>query len=296
MLSLDWMRADAPYMPIASAGLLAVLGPHDPAATVRWAGGESRSRLLLDCRLDLDEVAAVIADAPLPDIGAVPWPTANPQALGPSLQKTRHPLGAYRELVRRAGPLEARLLRAIATDQVMGDDGIPSRTRLLRGAKSDISAFKPRKRPTASRLVDELRDGPMFTSENFGSSLGLIPELHTFGGTTGRNPSDINASSALLSLLLLHGILDLPPGTGARRGRRVVGGPLFTESGALSWPRWTFAAGPRALRALFSFAAIHDQSPDVRVLRARGVDAVFRSESKKISTTVSVFRWGRRVA
>ena len=299
MLQLDWMRADAPYMPIATAGLLAIVEEVDPAVTAFWATDRATSRLRIDSSLDLVAIAAAIAHAPLPDVSAPAWPTTKPQALGPSLRTLEPPsrrLGAYRELVAAAGPQEARLLRGIATDQVLDADGVPSRTRLLRGAKSDLSAFKPLRQVSPKLLEDELRAGPAFVPGDSGAALGLVPEVQTFGGTTGRKPADVGAASALLSRLLRHGILALPPTSGSRRGRRVIGGPLFTERGELSWPRWTIPWGLRELRALFVLAAIHDLHPDARSLRERGIDAVFRSKPQQLSTTVAVFRWGRRVA
>src|ERR1035438_2670933 len=129
------MRADAPYMPIATVGLLAVVSELDPAVTATWAADGPARRLQIETALDIEEIATAIAQAPLPDVSAPHWPTANPQALGPSLRTTPHPLDAYRKLVAAAAPPEARLLRAIATDQVLAADGVPSRTRLLRGAK-----------------------------------------------------------------------------------------------------------------------------------------------------------------
>jgi hypothetical protein len=122
-----------------------------------------------------------------------------------------------------------------------------------------------------------------------------VPEVQTFGGTTGRKPADVGAASPLLSRLLRHGILALPPSSGSRNGHRVVGGPLVTEQGELSWPRWTIPCGARQLRVLFSLATVHDPDPDARALRERGIDAVFRSQPQQLSTTVAVFRWGRRV-
>jgi len=289
------MRADAPYMPIATAGLLAVISEVDAAVTATWVFDGPARRLRVVSTLDVEEIAIVIAEAPLPDVSAPRWPTAKPQALGPSLRTTERPLDAYRGLVATAAPLEARLLRGIATDQVRADDGGPSRTRLLRGAKSDLSAFKALKRVPAQQLAGELRDGPAFLPGDSGAALGLVPEVQTFGGTTGRKPADVGAASALLSRLLRHGILALPPSSGSRRGRRVVGGPLVTEEGELSWPRWTISCGLTELRVLFSLAAVHDPAPDARTLRERGIDAVFRSRPQELSTTVSVFRWGRRV-
>lgn len=295
-MQLDWMRADAPYMPIATAGLLAVVSQADPAVTAAWAVDGGARRLHIASALDVDQIATAIAEAPLPDVSAPGWPTANPQALGPSLRTTERPLDAYRVLLARSAPPEAKLLRGIATDQVLDDDRVPSRTRLLRGAKSDLSAFKALRRVRAEHLAAELRDGPAFLPGDSGAALGLVPELQTFGGTTGRKPADVGAASALLSRLLRHGILALPPSSGSRRGRRVVGGPLVSEEGELSWPRWTISCGLSELRVLFCLAAVHDPEPDAHALRERGIDAVFRSRPQQLSTTVAVFRWGRRVA
>jgi hypothetical protein len=295
MMALDWMRADAPYMPIATVGLLSVLASIDPATTAKWVAEGSASRLRIACSLGADDIASAIADAPLPDVTAPQWPTKKPQALGPSLRTTDDPLAAYRELLASAEVPERRLLRAIATDQVLDDGGVPARTRLLRGAKSDLSAFKPLKRAPVDLLTRELLHGPEFRPGDSGAALGLVPELQTFGGTTGRDPSGVGAESALLSRLLRHGILALPPSSGSRRGRRVVGGPLATEQGDLSWPRWTIPCGVRELRVLLSLATVHQPEPDSRSLRERGIDAVYRSSLHSLSTTVAVFRWGRRV-
>ena len=296
-MQLDWMRADAPYMPIATVGLLAVLSELDPTVTAAWTIDGAARRLRIESVLDIDEIATGIADAPLPDVSALSWPTSHPQALGPSLRTTPHPLDAYRELIAMATPIEAKLLRALATDHMVDADGVPSRTRLLRGAKSDLSAFKTKvlKRAQVELLERELLHGPVFVSGDSGAALGLVPEVQTFGGTTGRKPADVGAESALLSRLLRHGILALPPSSGSRRGRRVVGGPLVTEEGELSWPRWTIPCGWRELRVLFSLAAVHDPVPNPAALRQRGIDAVFRSGPQQLSTTVAVFRWGRRV-
>lgn len=294
-MQLDWMRADAPYMPIATAGLLAIVSQVDPEVIATWAIEGPARRLRIASSLDLDEIAAAIAEAPLPDTSAPRWPTTKPQALGPSLRTTSRPLDVYRELVGAAAPLEAKLLRAIATDQVLDASNTPSRTRLLRGAKSDLSAFKALKPVSVQHLASELRNGPVFLPGDSGAALGLVPELQTFGGTTGRRPESVGAASALLSRLLRHGILALPPSSGSRNGRRVVGGPLVTEQGELSWPRWTIPCGLRELRVLFSLATVHDSEPNAGALRDRGIDAVFRSRPHQLSTTVAVFRWGRQV-
>lgn len=294
-LELGWLRDDAPYMPIVVQGLLTVLHPHDPGVRARWSTG-SAPALRVTTSLALGQVAQTVFQTPLPDVASIPWPTRKPQALGPSLATTSDPQAAYRALLDGATGAERLLLRAIATDQVVDDRGVPARTRLLRGAKSDLSGFRPLGRTTASRLAGELRDGPDFLPGESGVLLGLVPEVQTFGGTTGRHASGVGAESALLARLLRHGILALPPTSALRRGRRVVGGPLVSLGGELSWPRWTIDCGPRALRVLFGLAAVHEELPDRRVLEASGVDAAYRATPQPLSTTVSVFRWGRRVA
>jgi hypothetical protein len=295
-IDLPWMRDDAPYMPIVTQGLLVALGPSDPLVRAVWTDEAGALSLRILTRLTFEEVAQAVLDAPLPDVSAVSWPTPDAQALGPALVATGDPLGAYRALVARAGPLEARLLRAIATDQVLNEQGGPSRSRLLRGVKSDLSAFGPLRRTTADALALELREGPDFRSGKSGAMLGLVPEVQTFGGTTGRHASVVGAESALLARLLRHGILALSPTGAVRKGRRIVGGPLISDERELSWPRWTMPCGARALRVVFGLSCIHASRPEPVQLRASGIDAVFRATPQQLSTTVAVFRWGRRIA
>jgi len=295
-LELRWMRGDAPYMAIATQGLLTVLAPSDPGVTARWSTVVGAPTLVLETTLDAGQIAQTMLDAPLPDVAAVAWPTRDPQALGPSLATTEDPQAAYRLLLETSGETERRLLRAIATDQVVDANGVPARTRLLRGAKSDLSAFGRLRRTTAAALEAELRDGPDFRPGKSGTMLGLVPEVQTFGGTTGREASGVGAESALLARLLRHGILALPPTSAVQRGGRRVGGPLISDDRELSWPRWSVPCGPKALRVLLGLASIHVSHPKPEALRATGIDAVFRAAPQQLSTTVSVFRWGRRVA
>jgi hypothetical protein len=294
--TLGWMRDDAPYMPIATLGLLRVIVARDRAATAWWTSEVEGSRLTLSTSLDVDAIAEAVVEAALPDVSAPSWPAPKPQALGPVLLKTARPLATYRRLVADAGPSERRLLRAIATEQVLEAGGAPSRTRLLRGAKSDLSVFAPLRKARVADIAAELTSGLDFRPGSSGAALGLAPEVQTFGGTTGRTPSGVGAESALLSRLLRHGLLALPPTSAVWHGRRMVGGPLMSEPGRLCWPRWTIPCDPRELRVLFGLASIHREIPRIAELRPRGIDAVFRASTEKLSDTVQAFRWGRRVA
>ena len=64
-MQLDWMRADAPYMPIATVGLLAIVSEADPTVAATWVVDGSAHRLRIETALDVEEIATAIAEAPL---------------------------------------------------------------------------------------------------------------------------------------------------------------------------------------------------------------------------------------
>lgn len=189
------------------------------------------------------------------------------------------------------------MLRAIVTDAALDDKGVPGRNRLLRGVKADLSAAAAEpKQSDPESLAVELVSGPRFVGTESGLGLGLVPEVQTFGGTTGRDASTVGAYSPLLYLLIWHGLLALPP-IAVRRGiRRTVGGPLITSPDSISWPRWQLPMSARALRSCFTWAEIHRDVPDINRLKPLGIDAVYRAQTVELSTMVSVFRWGEQVA
>lgn len=304
MLELAWMRPEAPYMPIATAGLLAILNEQGPHARAHWDGEADDAVLCVDTPLDTDAVAEAIVSAPWPSLERIQWPNdGHGQALKPTLKGCADPLRTFRELVRSSPSLEACLLRAILTDGVLDGEGLPARSRLLRGVKSDLSSVeRAPKRVTATGLASELREGPEFRSGQSGLGLGLVPEVQTFGGTTGPDASTVGAHSPLLYRLLWRGIMALPPVPVVRGRHRVVGGPLVTEPDVISWPQWRIPVGLRSLRTLFALEAIHKDVGGLETrgtngayLRARGIDAVYRSKAVALNNMVAVFGWGARV-
>jgi hypothetical protein len=295
---LPWMPAHAPYMPIATVGLLALLAEHKLEARAWWSDAASRTPTLqIDVPLNVTEVAQLIADAPRPQLERIQWPDGKwSQGLKPTLKLTGEPVRAFQDLLATAPPLERRLLRAILTDGVLDNDGVPARSRLLRGVKADLSSIaEPPKRITVEGLAAELRDGPDFRSGKSGLGLGLVPEVQTFGGTTGRDASSVGAYSTLLYLLLWRGIMELPPLPVMRGFRCVVGGPLVTEPDVLSWPRWRIPTGLRSLRTLLCLNAIHRKVLARHYLLERGIDAVYRVRAVPLNNMVAVFRWGEQV-
>lgn len=303
-VELTWMRPHAPYMPIATAGLLAVLEEHGHHAKGHWDGEGDEAILRVDGSLDADGIATVLADAPWPSLERIDWPDGkHGQALKPTLKGLQRPAEGFRRLVQTSPPLEAALLRAILTDGVLDGEGLPARSRLLRGVKADLSCVQSRpKRVSAAGLATELREGPEFRSGQSGLGLGLVPEVQTFGGTTGPEASTVGAYSPLLYLLLWRGIMALPPVAVVRGRYRAVGGPLVTARDVLSWPRWRIPVGLRSLRTLFVLEAIHSEPSDRKrraensaYLHARGIDAVYRSRAVALNSMVAVFGWGERV-
>lgn len=297
MIDLRWMRPNAPYMPIATVGMLALLEQHGHEGSAHWTNDTAIPTLRISTPLDYEAIGELLADAPWPALDRIPWPGGRwSQGLKPTLKAIGDPAQSFRSLVDHAPTLEASLLRAIVTDGVLDGDGIPARSRLLRGVKADLSSIsKPPKRIKAAALAAELRDGADFRSGESGLGLGLVPEVQTFGGTTGPEASTVGAYSALLYLLLWRGIIALPPVPVVRGRRRAVGGPLVTGPDVLSWPQWRFPTDLKALRSLLSLASIHADEPDERELRARGIDAVYRARAVPLNNMVAVYRWGERV-
>jgi hypothetical protein len=297
-LELTWMRANAPYMPIATMGLLALLHEQGHDATAYWDETPSGVvALRIDVELDAGVIGRLIAQAPWPSLDRIDWPEGKySQGLKPTLKAAADPLYEFGRLVETSPPLEQALLRAVLCDGVLDGDGVPARSRLLRGVKSDLSSVKnPPKRLTAEGLGAELLEGPEFRNGESGLGLGLVPEVQTFGGTTGPDASTVGAYSPLLYLLLWRGVIALPPVPVMRGHHRAVGGPLVTEPDVLSWPRWRIPVGLRALKTLFSLGAIHQRSPDHGYLRERGIDVVYRARAMPLNSMVAVFRWGERV-
>ncbi|HVY76891.1 MAG TPA: hypothetical protein VG898_00105 [Solirubrobacterales bacterium] len=315
---LPWVPDRAPYMPVASVGLLQVLRSADPGAALGWPDpGDPFAPpvLTLRTRLSIERTAEEIVSAPWPRLDALEWPARPSQAIKPSLHKQvgdaedgMAAVHAWRALAglppgSDSGRVEDvdraaahALVAALLTDGVLDESGLPGRNRLLRGVKSDLSGVaKPPKAKTVE-IADELKHGMAWTSGSSGLGLGLVPEVQTFGGTTGPTPSAVGAYSKLLYYLCWHGIMAMPPYAVRRGPQTIVGGPLFADAATLSWPIWSMPLRRTALIALFGLEPVHAPEPDRELLRAHGIQAVFRSRAREINTMISVFGWGDRVA
>lgn len=297
-VELRWMRPDAPYMPVATVGILSALKAADVRATARWRMEKVRHVLSIETSLEPTEIVEAILAAPWPDLDAIPWQSKPGQAIKSVLGGFEDPIGELNRLKNGSGPAERCFLTALVTDSVLDDKGLPVRSRLLRGVKSDLSGVKEKVPMKPGNLLTELLQGPQWRNGKSGRGLGLVPEVQTFGGSTGRKPADVGSHSPLLYRLLWLGIMALPPIGVVRRGSRMVGGPLVSDGETMAWPVWESIADLRGLRALFSMEAVLDPqswSQEDGQLDALGVTAIYSSEAVPINNMISVFRWGRRV-
>lgn len=312
---VSWVSPRAPYMPVAAVGLLDVLAAADPHVALGWQPSEDPPgppQLTLSTALPLEDVADTIATSPWPQLDVLDWRATPGQAIKPTLKKLAdsdtEALSYWRRLAGFATPptidtstdsvrvATQRLVAALLTDGVLDSDGLPGRNRLLRGVKADLSGVTKPPKMTPDEIAEELANGPVWAPGSSGLGLGLVPEVHTFGGTTGPTPSNVGAFSKLLYRLCWHGIMAMPP-FGAKHGARtIIGGPLFSDATTMSWPVWSMPLRRTALVALFGLAAVHAVDPDPELLRAHGIQAVFRSRAREINTMISVFGWGDRVA
>lgn len=313
-MELGWMQQNAPYMPVVSAGLLGLLEDAGVPATLVWRENDSPSLpplLTLHVDLNLDEVAQRIIDAPWPDPETWDERLAAGQAIKPILGAAEDPVDEWWDLAQLNGfphsvngidgggdAGSVKFVRSLLTEAVVDKDGIPIRNRLLRGVKADLSGVRDRGdiKISAEAIAHEISDGPSLARGSTGRGLGLVPNIQTFGATTGREPSGVGGFSPLLYILCWHGIMEMPPICVMHRSMRKVGGPLFSSPDTLSWPVWSFSVDRRSIRALFGLAAIHADWPDLTLLRSRGVSAVFRSQARPINNMIDAFGWGRRVA
>jgi hypothetical protein len=314
---LAWMAPQAPYAPVACVGLLDALHESDPRAAASWEGhgdGVAPPAMTIHTTLSVAGMAEAVMATPWPALDSLDWGVRPGQAIKPTLQKLVEGAGrdadapaAWRRLARldgshdgRAGDersrAAARLISALLTDGALDGAGLPGRSRLLRGVKADLSGVGKPPSTRVEELENELRHGPVWTSGSSGLGLGLVPEVQTFGGTTGPDPSSVGAYSKLLYRLCWLGIMAMPPYGVARGPQVVVGGPLFATPDTLSWPIWNAALGKVALITLFGLAAVHEPEPDRDLLRAHGITAAFRSRARALNTMISVFGGGDRVA
>ncbi|MBA3585721.1 MAG: hypothetical protein H0W36_14600, partial [Gemmatimonadetes bacterium] len=167
-------------MPVATAGLLSALEDAGYPANAWWEETDQALRLRLDTELTPDHIGELLADAEWPSPDRIPWPpgaaASGAQAIKPVLERQESPADAFRRMVADAPPVEARFLLSLLTDGALDNNGVPSRSRLLRGVKADLSGISNRPRTaTDTQLSAELTSGPDFLKGSSGLGLGLVP-------------------------------------------------------------------------------------------------------------------------
>lgn len=294
--ALPWMPARAPYMPVATVGLLSTLEQAGCPARAQWKSEDGRWRLSIETDTALDVAAATIAESPWPDLDLVPWQGKPKQALKPTIAQAPDQQRELRRLIDKAPPLERSLLGAICTDGALDDSGAPGRSRLLRGVKADLSSVADCPRISPELIAEEIDSGLHFRKGHSGRALGLAPEVQTFGATTGPDASSVGAHSTLLYLLLWRGLLAITPFAVARGNRRVVGSHMTTAPDVISWPVWTIPVDRRGLLSVLAHPEVHSEEPQLAQLAGRGIAAIYRARAVPLNTMVAVYRWGELIA
>lgn len=308
-LQFNWLQTKAPYAPVITAGLLSAIQDSGAEAYASWQPTNGSHVFTIHTEMSWEQVAQAVVDAPWPDINKIAWPTSTVvgQAIKPMLEASGRGvelLVELREQARRANNVaEVRWLEAVVTETVLDPmKGLPSRNRLLKGVKSDVSGVADKVKIDYNHILAELREGPKWKPLHSGRGLGFVPEVQTFGGSSGRAPSDVGAHSPLLFRLLWLGILRLPPFAVLEGGRRRLGGPLITNvtdgsrrKSMLSWPIWTYPVDLDGLLQVYCWSEVQAEFPVADRLRGRGIDLIYRTDFVPINSMIDSFRWGALV-
>jgi hypothetical protein len=81
-----------------------------------------------------------------------------------------------------------------------------------------------------------------------------------------------------LANLLAYRALALFPTAPTRRGLAAAGWNLGADPPTFSWPVWEFAATLDSIRTLIGLPELTRDRPDLFLLRARGISAVYRAQ------------------
>lgn len=227
---------------------------------------------------------------------AVPWPEL-------SLGKRIEDCGReeYRELVPLLADAEngygrssLELLAALGSDACLGEEGRidPTPFEFTRGSGHQFFL------ETVRQLV-EMADGErvrrvLFEPWDFrdeGLSLRWDPSEDRRYALLDRDPTagDNKPRTVWMANLLAYRSLALFPTAPTLRSQAVTPGGLAVtgwsrdgETLVFTWPLWEFAATPDTVRTILQTPELARERPDMAILRARGIAAVYRSQRVKV--------------
>lgn len=100
-----------------------------------------------------------------------------------------------------------------------------------------------------------------------------------------QNPSDDSPQTEWMANLLAYRALALLPSAAGPRGPDTAGWSELEESGLVfTWPLWYFDASPDLVRTMLGLEELLAPRPDRELLRARGIEAVYRVRRIKVGS------------
>jgi hypothetical protein len=158
--------------------------------------------------------------------------------------------------------------------------------KLARSLAGGISVGRRKKSPT-DRFKEALF-GP-WRYEDPQHSLGWDPSTERLHALRARRPEREKSQGVSAAVLLAFEALPLFPCFRSDGRLATTGFSAFASGGRwrktyLTWPVWTQPVPLRTVRSLLSLGELCPEKPPVPELRARGIEAVFRSERYRVKT------------
>jgi hypothetical protein len=150
-----------------------------------------------------------------------------------------------------------------------------------------------RRKKTPADMLREALFGP-WRYEDPQHSLGWDPATERLHALRAESPTGEEPRGIAAAVWLAFEALPLFPSFRTEGRLATTGFPRFATSGRwrtayLTWPIWTPPVPLRTARSLLSLRELAEEKPHTEALRARGIEAVFRSERYKVRTQGGYF-------
>ncbi len=168
-----------------------------------------------------------------------------------------------------------------------GQQEFPGEARMLAERLSKGISIGRRKKSPAEMFREALF-GP-WKYEDPQHSLGWDPSTERLHALRAESPTKEGSEGIAAAIWLAFEALPLFPCFRSEGRLTTTGFPTFASRGRwrtayFTWPIWTHPAPLCTVRSLLSLGELWQERPPARELRARGVEAVFRSEKYRVKT------------
>jgi hypothetical protein len=297
-----------PLGALAAFGLLRCCGEMDGFRDARlgWQPDPEWSAVLeADASISSEELVAALVSRQQqrPTSAELNWARTIRTSTGEYLEAAR---GACEEL-RQGCRTYADFLVAFGCELEANDEGQIEPTAFY--MTSGRQEFLKEARTLAARLVGGIKFGrrkkgpeEMFREALFGPwkyedpqhSLGLDPTTERLHALRAKSPTKETSEGVTAAVWLAFEALPLFPCFLSRRrlattGFHTRGSTWHDRTTSLTWPVWRRPVPLDTLRSLLSLPALAEEELPEHELRARGIEAVFRSERYRVKTQGAYF-------